>query len=129
MRADVMEKWTAELESGKYRKTTGFLRKGEKSRCCLGVLCDIYKEETGKGEWVKDKNFEFKVGPDGTSNDSYLPYEVQTWAGMVSDNGEMFDHPVLVDGWDYQNLSEINDETKASFKKIAEIIRKNVEVL
>jgi hypothetical protein len=41
---EVKAKWVAALRSGKFKQTEGRLA-DERGFCCLGVLCEIYKEE------------------------------------------------------------------------------------
>lgn len=71
-------KWVEALRSGKYEQGAGALRRtdsGEARYCCLGVLCLVYQEETGKntelnigypmrgvGLWLEGK--EAKIEPD-----------------------------------------------------------------
>jgi len=49
-----IRKWVDALRSGEFRQTTGCLNTGENNRCCLGVACDVYMRETGRGEWLDD---------------------------------------------------------------------------
>ena len=49
MDPEIKAKWVAALRSGEYKQGQNFLNKGDQF-CCLGVLCDITKEETG-GYW------------------------------------------------------------------------------
>ena len=45
MNKEIKDKWVTALRSGKYKQTTGALRRvtadGESGFCCLGVLCDV----------------------------------------------------------------------------------------
>lgn len=53
---EIKERWVAALRSGDYRQTKGALRDSD-GFCCLGVLCEITKEETGL-EWTVDGWFD-----------------------------------------------------------------------
>ena len=59
MNKRIKEIWLAALRSGKYHQAKQVLRwvdlSGKTSFCCLGVLCDLVKDEVG-GEWVEDED-------------------------------------------------------------------------
>ena len=48
MNQQIKEKWVAALRSGQYKQGLGKLESNGRY-CCLGVLCEISKEETGFG--------------------------------------------------------------------------------
>lgn len=133
-----MEKWTKELESGRYRQVTDALKRsrGKKAYgyCCLGVLCDIYVRETGKATWeAVDFDSEQKTfSSEKDKEDSVLPQEVKMWAGMKSDNGQ-FSTAIQVgppeERLECESLVVTNDDFKMSFKEISKIIRKNYKGL
>lgn len=87
----VKQLWLQALRSGKYEQAQGFLKRGRKDYCCLGVLCEIYRKETGKGRWVKSAP---AIGPssyrfqDGLKDSSLkvVPEAVKQWAGLTSSN-------------------------------------------
>jgi hypothetical protein len=70
--------WLQALRSGKYQQTTKCLHREGKGFCCLGVLCDIHRKETG-GEWES-------FGPSGQRmykhGYDFLPVAVREWAGI-----------------------------------------------
>jgi hypothetical protein len=114
MYEDVRDKWAARLESGRYEQAAGALRRGD-SYCCLGVLCDLYKAETGDGEWaVVDGTYYFTAT--GGRNSSALPIPVRDWAGLDDTNPRLTDGD---DGW----AAYLNDH-KLRFPQIAELVRK-----
>jgi hypothetical protein len=89
---EVKAKWVDALKSGDYKKGQGSLRAGSlvsetQQFCCLGVLCDLYHKETGKGEWRERtdmpnmRKFAFYT-PDGSFDSNYAPQEVLAWAGI-----------------------------------------------
>lgn len=79
----IKQKWVAELRSGKYQQGKQFLKQRlpgqlEYHYCCLGVLCELYIQETGKNiaELISDNIVYF--GGAACS----LPAEVVAWAGL-----------------------------------------------
>jgi hypothetical protein len=82
----------AALRSGEFKQGTRRLRPGD-SFCCLGVACELYRRETGHGEWVDDDDiyvgpihtFKLEERPFGES--SVLPVQVMRWLGWVDQAG------------------------------------------
>lgn len=114
MKHAIKKLWVEALESGKYKQGTGCLRKGN-SFCCLGVLCDLCRKEKGL-KWKRSSkwsNWYF------FNEESFLPFEVQKWAGLDSSNPD-----VEFDG-DTFRLSNLNDDGH-DFKEIAKAIRENL---
>lgn len=91
------------------------LRPTRGKMCCLGVLCEIYRRETGLGKWIK-------------SNDGYhfdkdfgtLPGEVVAWAELKDSN------PDIQFGTYEETLSELNDSEDIGFVGIAKLISRNL---
>lgn len=116
MKKTIAEKWVKALRSGKYKKTTGQLCKvaknGNKSYCCLGVLTELYNKEHGISRTVYG---------------GHLDEEVCIWAGMNCRKGS------IAGSGHYKGktLADLNDcdQSKRSFKRIADIIEKNLENL
>ena len=75
-------KWAEALESGQYVQSRGCLRVGQASQeyCCLGVACEVFRKETGEGEWRPGG---FYVDADSHSL-TYLPSSVVKWFGLES---------------------------------------------
>lgn len=130
MKKSVMQKWTKALKSGEYLQGKNYLaqvnKDGEHEFCCLGVLCNIYQEETGnlkveqenettvyKGKNYETSHYEY----DG--NASLLPIEVRDYADMVSRSGRVNDGA---------GLTTLND-SGMSFVEIAKIIKDNYKEL
>ena len=44
MKPEIKERWLIALRSGNYQQGKGQLKDGDRY-CCLGVLCDIVKDE------------------------------------------------------------------------------------
>lgn len=123
MNKKVKEKWVKALRSGKYKKAKKVLHT-ESGYCCLGVLCDIYRKETGRGKWVKEKGkgkvyFKFVNGTEEKAKT--LPDKVMKWAGLIETS------PHLNGSF---SLAAMNDAVKSnhgkSFKEIADIIEKEL---
>jgi hypothetical protein len=76
MNADIKAKWIAALRSGDYKQTQGRLRAHDLF-CCLGVLCDVTKDDAG-GKWMPDDTFVW----DGHHWSTVLPGGIQRFCGM-----------------------------------------------
>ena len=95
MNARIKKLWVAALRSGKWRKAKGQLRKSTNYRCCLGVLCEVYMEDAGEGEWIEGTFQEFRF---------HLPSRVRAWAGF-----DTFTPLPKVKIGTYAELSQHND--------------------
>ena len=120
----IAERWVQALRSGQYQQGQGELHPDTNSYCCLGVLCDLYRVEQGKGEWrkgpMRGENNIFTVDDEEGYESSVLPESVKDWAGMHSSVGEIVG---TVDA-----LSSLNDEGM-EFPQLADLIEKKWEVL
>lgn len=120
MKQEIANKWADMLESGEYPQSKMSLRSPE-GYCCLGVLCELYRQETESGEWEDDgfvTNNKKMWSSDWSAET--LPLDVQEWAGMVSADGT----------YDYtKSLVRLNDSANFKFTGIATFIRKNWEKL
>lgn len=134
MKKEVMEKWVAALRSGKYKQGRDKLKKkdtkGVIRHCCLGVLCELYNEQN------KNNKYAFSDKDD----QQLLPLEVEQWAGMKSNDGEINNSVDLLyyveqaglGELNYHHrinhrLSEFNDQHKFKFSALANIIEKFYE--
>ncbi len=122
--------WVEALLSGDYEQTSGALMRdtgsiGEEKHgfCCLGVLCDVYHNETGEGEWslvdADGSHWYFKDG-EGSAHAMLLPKGVADWADLSLSPHVKTDDPDESDHY----LTELNDRG-FSFKHIAALIEKN----
>jgi hypothetical protein len=120
MNEDVKTKWLVALESDEFRQGKSRLRQVDDTYCCLGVLCELYRRETGKGEWeVKEDYYRgtpelfyhFSVGEQFATS-TFLPNEVRQWAGLRTAQGD-FEGPIQLEegGPTYidLDLSQLND--------------------
>jgi hypothetical protein len=126
MRAEVKKLWTEALASGTYKQCTGALAACDEEMtepqafCCLGVLCDLYARETGKGSWQIDEGTIYFTVVDSVVGErimDLLPYAVMAWAGLTEE-----DPKIEEDNEQHaSSLSEMNDNG-ALFSDIAQIV-------
>lgn len=117
MKQEIAQKWSAALRSGEFKQGKVRLRPAD-GYCCLGVLCELYRRETGEGEWHGGPLvFVFETPPkNGETSSAALPNSVMEWSGIGSAFA-MFDQETRRD------LSQEND-TGTPFSGIADIIDK-----
>lgn len=114
MNKRIKKLWIEALRSGKYQQTDNALRRGSGAKatfCCLGVLCDLHRIETG-GSWK---------GGDYLDELAVLPPAVVEWGEMLDDNPEIPE--VDLDTNKPLSLAELNDN-KRDFNYIADRIEK-----
>lgn len=112
--------WTAALRSGKYQQGAGQLRQ-EDYFCCLGVLCDLYREHVDPSMGWDPHRLAFRVPKDEDGDGTYiaLPPEVVTdWAGLGSIRGEYGDD-------DEAGILTEHNDGGMTFAEIADIIEKH----
>lgn len=125
MNPEIKKKWIAALRTGEYKQGKGVLRDRDDNFCCLGVLCDIYKDDVGGVEWkyrpinpltadFSKDGYQLMDFSGAYIGFSHLPFVVRKWADIDSDGGE-YDNK--------NNLSNDNDRGQ-SFLQIADIIEK-----
>ena len=111
----LQESWIAALRSGKYEQGKMYLNLGGKF-CCLGVACDISKEELQLDvkSVVRESGNTVKYY-DG--KDSRLPYDVK----------EYFRFKCYVRAEGVNELANLNDSKGKTFEEIADIVEENPE--
>ena len=112
MNPKIKERWLEALRNGDYEQGKRRLKQGD-NYCCLGVLCDILKDEVG-GKWVNNRfevedKIRFGCLPDKVVNYCQLDYKLPL---VKIDNNEI-------------SLSELND-TGYTFNEIADIIEEQL---
>lgn len=121
----IARRWVKALISGKYKQADGKLKdvqiNGRDSYCCLGVLCDITRKETG-GTWggttsrswgtEQHSDTEFVVGNSGAW--ALPPERVYDACGLSQDLAH--------------ELASMNDERK-TFRTIAKRIAKEAGIV
>lgn len=146
MNPRVKKKWTDALDSGEYVQCTENLKESiideeteeyteEVGHCCLGVLTDLYIEETGLGNWV-DESSCFKFSDN--VNNSTLSEKVAEWAGLKHKDhmdmecgatfGSTTYDPIIAPraGSKRKSTAAGRNDTGSSFKQIAEFIKRNL---
>ena len=123
MKKEVQIAWVEALRSGKFEQTRETLcqidQEGNKSFCCLGVLCTL-AEEAGVtlGQKFEHTSLGTILTWDGV--EKVLPISVLDWSGLRSPTGKR--------GEIETSLAMLNDEG-SSFKSLASIIEAEGEVL
>lgn len=115
MNPEWKRKWVEALRSGDYEQTTQHLQDMD-GFCCLGVLCDIVKDEVGLKWQERDDGIKFIGGVDDLP-----PIEVQRFVGVR-------EWPAIeIDCYDdgeprRKYLTELNDDMNWTFIEIADAI-------
>jgi hypothetical protein len=129
MNPEVKAKWLSALRSGNFKQTREKLTANNRqSYCCLGVLCELYRQETGNGRWKVNENYDGNYDNNKYAflgADCMPPDEVIKWAGLPADSQN--DVPVgerprkWGHGVETVTIAGLNDDGK-SFAEIADII-------
>jgi hypothetical protein len=109
VKKDIKEKWVTALRSGEYPRGIERLHTADGGYCCLGVLCELYRQDTGNGEWIKTPPgfYTFFGQP------SFLPDNVSDWLGVDADD---------IKNMDLVSKNDLNQGHAYSFHDIADII-------
>ena len=120
MNKEFKARWVKALRSRKYKQGKDHLHKvedGEHYYCCLGVLCEIVREEAGiRRRKIKSH---YKYGTNPSNKKELLPIEVSEYVGLTgfqNANPEV-KHPEL--GTSY--LADFNDRN-VGFRTLARLI-------
>ena len=103
-----LQKALVAARSGTYTYKSGALRSGSKFGF-LGLLCEVYRLETGRGSW-KGETFSVTVDGKDHSHPLMLPQPVKDWYGFPSPN-------LAIDG---VSLKERTDDLNWDLSKIAD---------
>jgi hypothetical protein len=133
MKPEIAKKWVEALRSGKYAQYQSALRGRADNRdrfCCLGVLCDIVKDDIN-GRWVAgdiedgdDPHQHMQAfAVDKQSDTDALPDDIRRFAGMESALGSFY-----TPAGSLITLARLNDWGR-SFETIADVIENNVRKL
>jgi hypothetical protein len=130
MNPKVKQKWIDALRSGEYVQGKEKLR-SVSGYCCLGVLCDIYAEETNT-EWKFRGNEETNLQPKDYwyfgDQSEFLPEFVMDWAGL-SLNCPVVKIDVEADGEDSwfhnEGLADLND-SGYTFNDLSKLIEQQL---
>jgi len=124
LKPEIKERWLEALRSGKYKQTTGYLRDDD-GFCCLGVLCDVVKNDKAvkvkwaerADRWVATTDYTF----DGNRDE--LPFSVATH--VFADSNHNVDALVIRNDGSWNERRD-KDMKKQSFKQIANIIERHM---
>jgi hypothetical protein len=115
MKPDIARTWADALESGEYDQTKRVLcrvdKDGNRSYCCLGVLCELAIKAGVPVERTFAKEYDYDVVR-FDQEQGRLPASVCEWADCL-------DNPYLGDA----QAILLNDDMQASFSEIAQRIR------
>lgn len=146
---EVADRWVAELRSGKYQQTTGYLNVVRSENeghpggfCCLGVLCEIAVSDgivSHAGEELMDNGEgEYAFMNYGDMSSALLPYRVLNAYRMESSTVSLdrsqisefveLNHYAHLAYLDQMSLVDLND-AGVPFSAIANIIEKYWEEL
>lgn len=132
----VKQRWIDALRSGEFRQTTARLQRIDPERgpgfCCLGVLCELYRRDTGQGRWEPyDDGMGYPKGEvqqfvDAEEHEetSIPTRAVADWAGLDDPNPYHF---MLFRGKHdtYSALTSANDNDE-TFETIAQMIEEQL---
>ena len=102
------------LRSGEYVQARDSLR-SEGGYCCLGVACEIYRQEEGGPDW---DYYQAHWSYGGHSHN--LPERVRRWLDFKRSGG-LFSEPFQRDSKLVESLLDMND-SGMSFAEIADVI-------
>lgn len=121
---NVKKLWLEALRSGNYTQGKNWLCKidenGNKTYCCLGVLCDLAVKANIIKE-PKNHNFGKYKLLSYDDKDQFPPRRVLEWA-MTDYNGDFNVKVVKIN----RRLSDLNDVEMFSFEQIADLIEANL---
>lgn len=122
MNKKIKKLWIKALLSGDYEQGQNGLRRrdledGDKF-CCLGVLCELYKQEIGGVTWRVMDTISSPTWFRILGDSSVLPNKIREWAGLDEANGQF-----SYKNGKMESLSALNDSGK-TFKQIAKVIEK-----
>lgn len=131
MNKELVRQWVEALRSGRYKQGRKALRNIDDSYCCLGVLCDISKEELGIDWKPEEETDDFEIYVMG-KNGGVLPDKVWEYLGKevdykvnISTNNSKIPKSVIESFFlplKEIHLVTLNDYHKLSFEQIADII-------
>lgn len=132
MNPEIKKKWVDALRSGDYKQTEGTLQKDD-AFCCLGVLCDIAEKEGIVKAQEADRSIAgsklvgYQTEGAGYWEYDILPYSVARWAGLDQRNPTVtVSEPSNKEYTATYILSDLNDDFKWDFSKIADVIEEQL---
>jgi hypothetical protein len=118
--------WVEALRSGEYEQGNGKLQTLSGKFCCLGVACDVFKEDNPdvKAEWVESYDcVEFIVHTNEPKPACYcgscppqIGFRKEVESGLP---GDSVNNWLGFDGEDCSAFAAMNDESELTFEEIA----------
>jgi hypothetical protein len=124
----------AALVSGQYQQTQSVLRKdmytasGPAGYCCLGVACELFRQQTGSGEWALHNGSSFDFVLNGRRNYSDLGGGKEY---VERENAQSLDEVLAYYGftpYEHDRMWGMNDNDHRTFAEIAEYIKQTIVV-
>lgn len=115
MNREHVQLWIDALRSGKYKKLRNALHRDDRF-CALGVACEVYREQTGRGEWAPADMHALRLfidGETGTRSFCAPPAAVSRWYGLNTEWNEKVRAIII-----------LNDSKRARFATIAKYLEK-----
>jgi hypothetical protein len=93
VQVDRVERWITALESGRYRQIRNYLHDGSDGYCATGVGLEVFRQETGFGEWDSEtviwgedilRRFLVREGEWTLHYFNNPPIEMFAWYGVLS---------------------------------------------
>lgn len=130
LRPEHKAKWLTALRSGKYEQGHLVLRNDRNGYCCLGVLCDVLKDEVG-GYWELDGNrYTFVVPGNGFNredaglSDAIMKLTGMEYLGQFNASTKKAMNASWTVPASHYSLSDLNDNSSMTFAEIADVIEK-----
>lgn len=133
--------WLRALRSEEYKQGREQLRAPGDKFCCLGVACEEFRKDTGRGEWQEEDgqyrgDYTFVINAENDDKSwSSLPVSVVEWFGLpvpsntpdltLADAVALSDLRVIGKDGRPVPLSNLNDEGM-SFAEIADLIERDL---
>jgi|688.fasta_scaffold176977_2 hypothetical protein len=121
MNKEIKARWIEALRSGNYEQGRYSLRRGSEF-CCLGVLCDIVKDDVNC-DWMEGED-SFGSLYKFAESDEVLPELVVIHADLKERSPEL--HVAVKCGneeaMEFAALANLNDSGEYSFERLADLI-------
>lgn len=130
---DLLKSWLKALRSGKYVQGRNHLRCGDYF-CCLGVLCDLVKDDHSRWLAVEKDHISQYSYAGGMAEDGILPDALAKALGLQYHTGRFvvteelykqfpkLPNPAYEPGQISCTLIALNDEHKWTFAEIADLV-------
>lgn len=120
-----MLRWAQELETTEVKQTQQVLCNLQGEMCCMGIATEMWRKETGKGEWTRawaGGVKKFKVDTQGFYETQYPTREICDYFGIeTTAYGSAAGFPAAA------YFAALNDTGRLSFAEIAGTIREKLE--